>query len=190
MRVADEPKTSRPTLFLLLVSLAAGCATVYPPEQGIVSDAPLDQEGIVFGTLTSGDPKDQVAPGFRYSINFGPRPDAANPVLRSWLIHGHTMSPVFFAIRLPAGDYYVSGLHAGNANANLKARFTVASNKATYIGSLRVAFFAGEPGLLGGSTTRVGIRATNDLDEALQQYRQRNPRLPYEITTNLMTFGG
>jgi len=191
MLIPNEQKILRSILFLLLVLLAAGCATrnPNPPEQGIVSDAPLDQdEGIVFGTLSSGDSKDNTGPGTRYFINYGPKPDAFNPELKNWVLQGHTLYPVFFAQRLPAGEYHVSGLTVGNGNAYVRARFTVASNKATYIGSLQVGFFRGEQGIFLGSNTRVGMRVTSEFDKALQQYKQRNPRLPYEITTNLMKF--
>jgi hypothetical protein len=179
------PKILWFTLFLQFVSLTTGCATVYPPEQGIVSDAPLDHdEGIVFGTLSS-----EAGVGTRYDINFGPV-DTFDSERKSWLLQGDTQSEVFFAMRLPMGNYRVSGIHVGNGRAYVTARFTVASNKATYIGSLQVGFFSGAPGIFGGPTTRVGVRVTNQIEKAQQQYKQRNPRLPYEITTNLMKMGG
>jgi len=45
MPIANEPNILRSTLFLLLVLLAAGCVTMNPnpPEQGIVSDSPVEQ---------------------------------------------------------------------------------------------------------------------------------------------------
>ncbi len=191
MPIANEPNILRSTLFLLLVLLAAGCVTMNPnpPEQGIVSDALLDKnEGIVFGTLGPGDPKHDAALGNKYFIHYGPKRDPWDTSsFESWMLQGHTLYPVFFAKRLPVGEYQLYRLTLGNGAASVGARFTVASNKATYIGSLQVAF-RDSPGILGGTNTRVVMRATNELDNALQQYKQRNPRLPYEITTNLMKF--
>jgi len=36
---------------------------------------------------------------------------------------------------------------------------------------------------------QVVLKVTNELDKAQQLYKERNPRLPYEIITNLMTIG-
>ena len=72
------------------------------------------------------------------------------------------------------------------------ARFTVVPNKATYVGSFRIDFQpppAQEGIVFRRIAFRVAVRVTNEFDKALQQYKERNPRAPYEVTTSLMTIG-
>ena len=208
MLIVNEAKISWSLVFSLMLLLLAGCAAVKPPEQGIVADAPQKQdEGIVFGILhassydSKGDKHSMEAgPGISYSIRYGTSSNFlaqrfSLPIGADQVLEGHTKFPeVFFAKRLPAGDYYVYELvrstPSGSGRGHPDARFTVTPNKATYIGSLQVEFFGGR-GLLGDerSAQRVEIRVRNELDKAIQQYKERNPRLPYEITTKLMTIG-
>ena len=208
MLISSESKISQSTIFALMLLLIAGCAAVKPPEQGIVADAPQKQdEGIAFGILNAssydskGDKHSMEAgPDISYSISYGTSSNSlvqrfTLPIGADLILQGHTKFPeVFFAKRLPAGDYYVYELYRSTPGASgrghLDARFTVTPNKATYIGSLQVEFH-GARGLLGDerSAQRVAMKVTNELDKATNLYKERNPRLPYEITVNLMTIG-
>jgi len=211
MSIASEGKILRCTLFALMLLLVVGCAAVKPPEQGIVADTPQKQdEGIVFGILNAssydskGDKHStETGPNISYGITFGPSSSVlaqrftpyAAAIGAGRVLEGQTKFPeVFFAKRLPAGTYYIYQVYrstpAGTGNVSLDAHFTVTPNKATYIGSIQVEFH-GARGLLGDerSAQRASIRVTNELDKATNLYKERNPRLPYEITTNLMTIG-
>lgn len=66
-------------------------------------------------------------------------------------------------------------------------RFKVAPNKATYIGSLQIDFRATR-GLFGDERVgeKVAFKVSDDLEKATKVYKERNPSLGYEITTNLM----
>jgi hypothetical protein len=67
--------------------------------------------------------------------------------------------------------------------------FVVAPNKATYIGSIQVEFH-GVKGLFGEerSAQRIAINVINEFEKATQQFKQRNPNIGLDITSNLATF--
>jgi hypothetical protein len=196
---ASDQTILRSTIFALMLLLVAGCAAVKSPDQGIVPDAPLKEaEGIVFGILatSSYDSKGDKLAGvdIDYDIRFGSSSSRLTQQFElpniERMFRGNTSTPRLFARRLPAGDYYIFELTRGRGKAFLDGRFTVAPNRATYIGSLEVEF-RGAKGLFGEemSASRIAVKVTNDLENALRQYKEKNPRLAYEITTNLMVFG-
>lgn len=196
---ASDQTISRFTIFALMLLLVASCATTKSPDPNILSEAPLkEDEGIVFGILTTSsyDSKgDKLADvdSDNYYISFGTSSSFiakhfAVPNIER-MFQGNTSTPRLFARRLPAGDYYILEVvwGGGFSKAFLDGRFTVAPNRATYIGTLEVEFH-GTKGLFGEerSASRLAVRVTNELEDALRQYKERNPRLAYEITTNLM----
>ncbi len=207
MLIASEAKILRSTISALILLLVAGCASVN--ETGIIADAPQkEDEGIVFGILnaSSYDSKGskhsmETGPAIEYGIRFGTSSGGLGRAFDSTIysdmfgpkrvLAGSTAYPeALFARRLPAGDYYLYTLTRGTGSAPLNARFTVTPNKATYIGSLQVEFLS-MTGLFGEQrpAVQVVLKVTNELDKAQQLYKERNPRLPYEIITNLMTIG-
>jgi len=211
MSSASEATILRSTASALVLLLVAGCASTH--EEGIVADAPLkEDEGIVFGILntSSYDSKGNkrsmdASPAITYSITFGTSSSGlgqafdSNPYSDMFgpnrVLKGATTYPeALFARRLPAGEYYVYELYRSVGNVSGRsypnARFTVTPNKATYIGSLQLEFLS-TTGLLGEerSGVQVALKVTNEFEKAQKQYKERNPRLPYEMTTKLMTVG-
>jgi len=169
---ASAPRIWRSTILLLMVLLASGCVTT---EQGVVSDAQLSQgEGIVFGILNTNS---HYSIGFKYGIYFSNDTDPNSVFIRGDTLRGDTNVPnLFFARRLPAGEYHASVLTTSNLNANLSdldPRFTVTPNNATYIGSLQIEFVGtSTQGLFGKRPAwGVTIRVRNEFDKALQQYK-------------------
>ncbi len=197
---------------LLLVFLIVGCTTTSDlfstidvfkePDQGIVADAGRTKnEGVVFGTLDgishdiNGNRKAvEAGAGYGFSIRFGTASDPIAQVFdfgALWL-HGRTNASEFFAIRLPAGTYYMYELSRPMANSTINnglvERFTVTPNVATYIGAIQIKFFT-ERSFLGLEKPAMGISLAvkNEFDNALVQYKEKNPHLAYEITTSLMS---
>jgi len=196
---ASDQTIFRITIFALMLLLVASCATTKSPDQDILPDTPLkEDEGIVFGILTTssydseGDKLADVDSD--YYISFG---TSSSRLAQHFempnierIFRGNTITSKLFASRLPAGDYYIFELtRGGYSQAFLDGRFKVAPNRATYIGTLEVEFH-GTKGLFGEerSASRLAVRVTNELEDALRQYKERNPHLAYEITTNLMVF--
>jgi hypothetical protein len=188
---------------MMVFALVAACAVPPPPEQGMVDTVPLKRrEGIVFGILaphyynSKGEKlADKAIPDISYTLFFGTAESIAMKRAFSGLsesMDGNTKNPeTLFAMKLPAGQYSIFKLYrpfAGTTGTVLTdMRFTVAPNKATYIGSLQIEFRATR-GLFGEErvAANVAFEVTDDAEKATNMYRERNPNLGYEITTNLM----
>ena len=195
MELARE---SRFIIPVLLFALVTACATAPPSEQGVVTSGPLkDGEGIVYGTVVtnfynSNGEKLFPEDGWRgYVFYFG---TSTNLVVKrmypglSENIYVSTKPPeTFFVRRLAAGEYSMFRLSRGAGFVLTDIRFTVTPNKATYIGSLQIDF-RGTRGLFGEERfgQKLAFKVIDDRDKVTKAFKERNPNLEHEVTTNLM----
>ena len=195
-------KWARLAVLVMTFAFFAACA-ITPPELGVVDGGALKKkEGIVFGILvpTYHNSKGEeltaeAALEIGYTLYFGTAENIG--VKRAFSGLGDSMdgntkyTETFFAMKLAAGQYSIFKLtrpFPGTMGAiPTDVRFTVTPNKATYIGSLQIDFRATR-GLFGEERVgeKVAFKVADDLEKAVKIYKERNPNLGYEITTNLM----
>jgi len=188
-----------PAMLLLL----AACAFAPAPETGTVEAETLDEdEGVVFGTVEPEyyDSKGKrltgnAIPAIDYEIFYGTVQNIG--VKRTFSgfadsISGTTRQPqTFFAMRLAAGDYTFFKLtrpFPGTSGTILSdVRFTVTSQKATYIGALQVEFRANR-GVFGQERVgeKVVFKVSENMDDAAKLFKGRNPDAGFPVDTNLM----
>lgn len=191
-------KLFRLAIPLVAIAFITACSTVPPSGQSVVSSGlSKEGEGIVFGIIVTnyfnskgekitGD----AVPDVGYTLRLGTATNLwAKEALNVWLgesIVGSTKYPeTFFAKKLSAGEYSMFKLLASRGETRPDIRFTVTPNKATYIGTLQMDF-QGTQDLLGERIAGVKFKVVDDPNNAIRTYKERNPNLDYEITTNLM----
>jgi len=196
----------RPTFSISLAIaciVCASCATA-PRDEAALGDTVLrENEGIIiFSIVTNSynsfDEKlaGDAVPNRDYVLDYSPATGLAVrqivPIFgtfgsSSGSIGGNMREPEKFVVkRLLAGEYSIFKFHmslgsiAGSSNTDL--RFTVTPNKVTYLGKVQIDWYAkqvafGRP---------LSIVVSDDLNNAVKIFKERNPGLGYEITTNLI----
>src|SRR2546425_963141 len=202
-----QPTFSRCAIqFLNLVFaciVCASCATT-PRDEAVLGDTVLkENEGIiVFSIITNSYNSDdeklagEAVPNRNYVLNYSP---ATNLTVRqivpifgtfgssSGSMGGNMREPEKFVVRrLPAGEYSIFKFHISlgsiSGSSNIDLRFTITPNKVTYLGKVQIDWYAkrvvfGRP---------LSIKVSDDLNNATKIFKERNPGLGYEITTNLI----
>jgi len=182
--------------------VCASCATT-PRDEAALGDTVLkENEGIIiFSIVTNSyDSFDEklagaAVPNRDYVLDYSP---ATNLTVRqivpifgtfgssSGSVGGNMREPEKFVVRrLPAGEYSIFKFHislgsiSGSSNTDL--RFTITPNKVTYLGRVQIDWHAkrtfGRP---------LSISVSDDLNNAIKIFKEHNPGLGYEITTNLI----
>jgi hypothetical protein len=203
MLPALQTRPAVATLIAATLALVAACASDPAPERGIVEAKTLnDREGIVFGMLVPQvyDSRGKqligsAVPELPYEVYYGTADSLG--VKRAFSgftpsIAGNTQQPqTFFAMKLPAGEYSLFKLYRpfGRSTGAVATdvRFTVAPQKATYVGSLQIDFQAMR-GILGAEIPgeKIALKVVDDTAQATKIYKERNPGAGQAIVTSLM----
>lgn len=180
-------------IVLALTVFTLSACVVVPVGKDIDTDGPLDQsEGIVFGSLQTVvldrrgekfDTEQEPRLYFTYKLEYsssdsiGLKRSFPGLYTRGLFAEGISAIPnVFFAKRLPVGEYSIHSVNMSNHFFIPDIRFRVAPNHVTYIGSIQFEYQAerkkrGVP-LLG---QKVKYRVVNNYPEATAQLAKKYP---------------
>ena len=196
----------------ILVSIAVGlivasCATS-PAGRAIDASALNDNEGIIFfsvvtrtyasnGDLLTGKATPQISYTLSYSQATSLGAKQVAPIFgmvgkSGGSVGGSTQEPeILIARRLPTGEYsmfkLLMSVGAISATSNTNIRFSVLPNKATYLGTLHIDFYA-KKGLFGEERPGqvAAFRIASEAENVAQLFRKQYPGVQSAIATKLM----